>query len=814
MKKHLLKSLLALALVLISVDAWGDSYTITFLSNSGDGTTADTSTSCSTIVTEGSSAYLSGNLATATNVYYNGKSGLKLGKSSAGGTIKMILATSVTPTSIVVNCGRYNSSNAVTLKVNGSATQNVTADFSDLTFNITTEISYLQLESSKYCWIKSITVNYGDSEPNPVATPTFSKGSGLYLGTQSVTISCDTDGATLYYTTDGTAATTNSSVYSSAIQITSTTTVNVLAVKSGLTNATASATYTIIASPSVSAKGVNSNYYTKVTSLSDLENGDAVLIVSGSKAMGAQSTNNRSAVDVTVSGDVINAPDATVQKLILVVSDGYYFFYTGDDGYLYAPSSTNNNLKTENIPEANAAARITIDASGDATIVFQGDKTRNILRYNSSNTVFSCYASGQQAVVFYKEVTAPSQLPSAPAFNAEKVNAAKKVDGTFESVTFPTLSTAAGYNGTVSYASDNTSVATVNASTGAVTLAGAGTATITATTTETTSFTAGTASYEITVYQIVDGVFDFTLGNYLSLVEASTTQGTAESTWTAGDVQIAVAGRNCWYDGRYLGIYNTSGNDAAGSITVSVPSGKNITRIVATGTRTTNLKPNTGAMTTSTWTGFAPSVKFDFSGSNTIQIESLTVTYTDESSTIVNVSAYGYATASFTSQVVIPDAATATVYAVSGVQGDEVTLTALEAGKVLPANKGVIIYKENGGEVTFSYTNSSDLLSVTTKLSYYGTISTNDYILSVNENDKFGFCHPREAIECPAGKAFLRASNVPNNNAPFLRIGGTTRIANAEAEAETGEYYDLTGRKVEQPQRGIYIVGGKKVMVK
>ncbi len=639
----------------------------------------------------------------------------------------------------------------------------------------------------------------------------FSIGSGLYVGTQSVELSCATDGATLYYTTDGTAATTNSNVYSSAIQITSTTTVNVLAVKSGLTNATASATYTIIAKPTPNAKGVNSNYYTKVTSLSDLENGDAVLIVSGSNAMSTTESTYRGFVTVTPSNGAIYAPGESAQKLVLVKETvnavDYYFLYTGS-GYLYGPNGSSNQLKTEVNANANAVITTFTVSEGDATILFNNTR---YLKFNSDR--FSTYTTSG-TVELYKEVTAPAQLPSAPAFNAEKVNAAKKPDGTFENVTFPTLTTTAGYDGTVSYASSNTSVATVNASTGAVTLAGAGTATITATTTETTGFTAGTDSYEITVYQIVDGVFDFTLGNYLSNVEASTTQVTTESTWKAGNVHIAVAGRNCWYDGRYLGIYNTSGNNAAGSITVSETSGKNITRIVATGSSTTNLKPNTGAMTNSTWTGFAPSVKFDFSGSNTIQIESLTVTYTDKSSTIVNVSAYGYATASFTSQVVIPDAATATVYAVPNVQGDAVTLTALDAGKVLPANKGVIIYKENGGEVTFSYSNSSDLLSVDTKLSYYGTIGTGDYILSVNENDKFGFCHPREAIECPAGKAFLRASNVPNNNAPFLRIGGTTRIANAEAEAETGEYYDLTGRKVEQPQRGIYIVGGKKVMVK
>lgn len=148
-------------------NAWGDdSYTITFNAGSGDGTSASTSTACSTIVSAGSS-YLSGNLATATNVYYSGSNGLKLGTSKAAGVIKMNLASSITPTSIVVNAKLYNSSKAATLKVNGSTTQSITSDFSDLTFSITSEISYLQLESSKYCWIKSVTINYSSGGSTP-----------------------------------------------------------------------------------------------------------------------------------------------------------------------------------------------------------------------------------------------------------------------------------------------------------------------------------------------------------------------------------------------------------------------------------------------------------------------------------------------------------------------------------------------------------------------------------------------------------------------------------------------------------------------
>lgn len=138
---------------------WADSYTITFATGTGDGSTASTSTACSSIVSGGGS-YLAGNLATATKVYYEGSDGLKLGTSSASGIVKMNLASAVTPTSIVVNAKLYNSTKSATLKVNGSTAQSITADASDLTFAITSEISYIQLETSKYSWIKSITVNY------------------------------------------------------------------------------------------------------------------------------------------------------------------------------------------------------------------------------------------------------------------------------------------------------------------------------------------------------------------------------------------------------------------------------------------------------------------------------------------------------------------------------------------------------------------------------------------------------------------------------------------------------------------------------
>lgn len=85
-----------------------------------------------------------------------------------------------------------------------------------------------------------------------VKTPVISLASGeVEKGTQ-VTISCATEGATVYYTTDGTTpSATNGTVYSGAITINEAMTLSAIAVKEGWTNsAVATAAYTIKAATS------------------------------------------------------------------------------------------------------------------------------------------------------------------------------------------------------------------------------------------------------------------------------------------------------------------------------------------------------------------------------------------------------------------------------------------------------------------------------------------------------------------------------------------------------------------------------------
>ena len=80
----------------------------------------------------------------------------------------------------------------------------------------------------------------------PVETPSFSPVAGIYTSAQSVTISSETEEATIYYTTNGDTPTTSSTPYSSAINVGETMTIKAIAVKEGYTNsAVAEAAYTI-----------------------------------------------------------------------------------------------------------------------------------------------------------------------------------------------------------------------------------------------------------------------------------------------------------------------------------------------------------------------------------------------------------------------------------------------------------------------------------------------------------------------------------------------------------------------------------------
>lgn len=250
-----------------------------------------------------------------------------------------------------------------------------------------------------------------------VATPTFSLEEGTYTEAQSVTITTTTEGATIYYTIDGTDPTTESNLYSEAVSITETTTLKAIAVKEGMTDSEiATATYTINII-NVNPKNVGTNYFVKVTDVNDLEDGDAILIVNeeNKKAMGEKKTSNWGGTVVDIVDDAIE-PGTSVQKLVLVdAGNGKWMFCVGTsavDGFLKSGTANANQLTTTTTPDDNSNATIEISEE-NAVVTFQGTGSRKLLRYNAASgtgNIFSCYGSGQQPVQIYKEVEKPTSV--------------------------------------------------------------------------------------------------------------------------------------------------------------------------------------------------------------------------------------------------------------------------------------------------------------------------------------------------------------------------------------------------------------------
>ncbi|HCM92119.1 MAG TPA: hypothetical protein DIS78_06120, partial [Lachnospiraceae bacterium] len=102
--------------------------------------------------------------------------------------------------------------------------------------------------------------------PETIAAPTFDPAPGTYSEAVNVTISCSTQDADIYYTTNGTTPTDSSSKYTGPISVSETTTIKAIAVKSGMTNSeVATATYTISTAPTPHEHSYTSEVTTKPT---------------------------------------------------------------------------------------------------------------------------------------------------------------------------------------------------------------------------------------------------------------------------------------------------------------------------------------------------------------------------------------------------------------------------------------------------------------------------------------------------------------------------------------------------------------------
>ena len=231
-----------------------------------------------------------------------------------------------------------------------------------------------------------------------VAMPVIEPNGGTFVNEVEVTITCATDGADIYYTiNDG-----DEILYQGPFTLTETATVKAYADLDGAESSMATATFT----------KVEEVTYTLVTDGAQLADGDKIILVSTAEAgeayaMGAAGTKNFGHAAVTITEDkTITTHTANVVTLGKV-DDNWTLL--ADEGYLYASSSSANELKAKAEVDSNAIAQIVVSDSVAVFIQFQGANTRNILRYNpnesNNNPLFSCYnetSSIQNPVYIFK----------------------------------------------------------------------------------------------------------------------------------------------------------------------------------------------------------------------------------------------------------------------------------------------------------------------------------------------------------------------------------------------------------------------------
>ena len=137
-----------------------------------------------------------------------------------------------------------------------------------------------------------------------VASPEFSLASGEVDSGTEVTITCATEGAKIYYTTDGSEPTASSTEYTAAISVTAAVTLKAIAVKDGMNNsAVASASYTIkgtVATPEFSLASGEVDCGTTVTITCSTEGAKIYYTTDGSEPT-ASSTEYTAAISVTAA---------------------------------------------------------------------------------------------------------------------------------------------------------------------------------------------------------------------------------------------------------------------------------------------------------------------------------------------------------------------------------------------------------------------------------------------------------------------------------------------------------------------------------
>lgn len=589
------------------------------------------------------------------------------------------------------------------------------------------------------------------------------------------------------------------------------------------------------------ANGAMAQSYIKVTSTDQLVFGGKYLIVNAENGVAMSTTqnkNNRGMTSVTITNEEITSIDNSVAIFELGKRDTYYTL-NDEIGYLYAASSSSNYLRTKETADNDCKAEITFDAEGNASIVFKGSYSRNVMRYNSSSSLFACYDANnnQKNVQLYTTKDDNTPQKTAPQLSYEQDLYSITAGEEFQA---PALVNPNNVN-PIAYTSSNTTIASVDEN-GDVTLTGGyGSTIITASFAGDDTYSSGEASYTLNVNAPVGA----------ASLPFSYNEGFSSIAYTLGLTYSDIASGNYNTDNTKLK-FNTEG----AFLLLEIKDGETPTFL------SYDIKRNgtTDGCTFTTYTSIDGSnfeellvltsddiknaeskhifielssdvkyIKWEYttkpSGTN-FGLGNIYVGNT--SASILTISTVGYATFSAESNYIIP----------AGIEGGIVTVEGTTAnvdyvyteGDIVPANTGLLM-KGEAGEYKM-YATTQEATEVYAENLLQGAL-TNDvitaptgtllYILAKDDSKHgLGFywqgSSEGKQVQNMAGKAYLQVPTTSAVQGFRLNLGDTTGISAVETTNGNAPVYTLSGVRVNgnlnNLPAGIYIVGGKKVYVK
>ena len=148
----------------------------------------------------------------------------------------------------------------------------------------------------------------------------------------------------------------------------------------------------------VKASTPTTQSYKLVTSVANLAAGDRIVIANAAMDIGMKayaSGNNIPGGAITVANNEITSLGDAVELTLEDAGDGKFYIKMGDTGYLYAASSSANQLKVKTSKDSSNGVWEFTYSNGVMGIVASGSSNRNVMRYNpnNGNPIFNCYGA-------------------------------------------------------------------------------------------------------------------------------------------------------------------------------------------------------------------------------------------------------------------------------------------------------------------------------------------------------------------------------------------------------------------------------------